>query len=101
MAGTAHGVTALLTVGRGATGRLLAAWSGKDGTSWTVSRSYPLGSARPLSASVAGGSLGVVLSGGRAVSVSGPGAAWRALPALPAGASLGPVRRGHAGRGAR
>ena len=34
------------------------------------------------------GSLGVAaVGGGRAVSVSGPGAAWRSLPALPAGAS--------------
>jgi hypothetical protein len=32
----------------------------------------------------------VVLSGGRAVSVSGPGAAWRTLPALPAFASSAP-----------
>ena len=37
-----------------------------------------------------GGSLGVLLPGGRAVSVSGPGAAWRSLPALPAGASRVP-----------
>ncbi len=91
MAGTSHGVAALLVAGRGTAGRLLAAWSGKDGTSWTISRPYPLGSARPLSASVAGGSLGVVLSGGRAMSVSGPGMAWHALPALPAGASSAPA----------
>jgi len=32
----------------------------------------------------------VVLSGGRAVSVSGPGAAWRTLPALPGPASPAP-----------
>ena len=37
-----------------------------------------------------GGPLGVLLSGGRAVSVSGPGAAWRSLPALPARASSAP-----------
>ena len=37
-----------------------------------------------------GRSLGVVLSGGRAVWVSGPGAAWRTLPRLPAKASPAP-----------
>ncbi|MGH3124515.1 MAG: hypothetical protein ACRDND_26310, partial [Streptosporangiaceae bacterium] len=72
----------------------LGAWSNQDGTSWTLSQPYQAGAARPLSAafgsstsgtgSSGGGSLGVVLSGGRAVSVSGPGAAWRSLPALPA-----------------
>ena len=46
----------------------------------------------------ASGSLGVLLSGGRAVSVSGPGAAWRSLPALPARVSVGPWRRGYPGR---
>ena len=34
--------------------------------------------------------IGVVLSGGRAVWVSGPGAAWRTLPGLPAKASSAP-----------
>ena len=63
-------------------------------------RALSAGPARPLSAafgnstpgtgSPGGGSLGILLSGGRAVSVSGPGAAWRSLPALPAGASSVP-----------
>ena len=38
-----------------------------------------------------GGSVWVLLGGGRAETISGPGSAWRALPALPAGtATLAP-----------
>ena len=100
MAQAGRTVAALLAVGRGAAARLLGAWSNQDGTSWSLSQPYQAGPARPLSAafgnsttgtgSPGGGSLGVLLSGGRAVSVSGPGAAWRSLPALPAGASSVP-----------
>ena len=71
-----------------------------DGTSWSLSQPYQASPARPLSAAFGGtpgtgssgrGSLGVLLSGGRAASVSGPGAPWRSLPALPAGASSTPA----------
>jgi hypothetical protein len=97
MARAGRTVAALLAVGGGTATRLLGAWSNRDGTSWTLSQPYQAGAARPLSAafgdstsgtgSPGGGSLGVTLSGGRALSVSGPGAAWRSLPALPARAS--------------
>ena len=87
MASAGRAVAALLVAGRGPAARLFGAWSNQDGTSWTLSQPYQPGAARPLSAAFAGGSLGVLLSGGRAVSVSGPGAAWRSLPALPAPAS--------------
>jgi hypothetical protein len=90
MASAGRAVAALLVAGRGPATRLLGAWSNPDGGSWTLSRPYQPGAARPLSAAFGGGSLGVVLSGGRAVSVSGPGAAWRTLPALPAAASSAP-----------
>ena len=98
-------VAALLAAGHGTAARLLGAWSNRDGTSWALSRPYQLGQARPLSASFGSGSsasgssasgssgsgsLGVVLSGGRVIRVSGPGAAWRALPTLPAKASSAP-----------
>jgi hypothetical protein len=89
MAPAGRGVAALLAAGRGPAVRLLGAWSSPDGTSWTLSQPYQLGAARPQSASFASGSIGVVLSRGRAVSVSGLGA-WRALPALPARASSAP-----------
>jgi hypothetical protein len=99
MARVGRTVAALLAVGRGRAARLLGAWSNQDGTSWTLSQPYRAGPARPLSAALGssasgspgGGSLGVLLSGGRAVSVSGPGAAWRVLPALPASASSAPA----------
>ena len=101
MARAGHTVAALLLAGRGNAAHLLGAWSNRDGTSWTLSQPYPLGPARPLSASFGrslsggvssgSGSLGVVLSGGRAVWVSGPGAAWRTLPGLPAQASSAPA----------
>ena len=90
MARTGHTVAALLAVGRGPAARLLGAWSNQDGTSWRLSQPYQAGAARPLSAAFASGSLGVLLSGGRAVTVSGSGAAWRSLPALPARVSSAP-----------
>jgi hypothetical protein len=36
----------------------------------------------------AGGAAAVVLSGRRGETLAGPGAAWRALPALPAGRTI-------------
>jgi hypothetical protein len=100
MARAGSTVAALLAVGRGPAARLLGAWSNQEGTSWNLSQPYQTGPARPLSAafgssragtgSSGGGPLGVLLPGGRAVSVSGPGAAWRSLPALPAAASPRP-----------
>jgi hypothetical protein len=105
MARAGRSVAALLAVGRGPAARLVGAWSNQDGTSWRLSQPYQASLARPLSAafgggssgtgstgtgSSGGGSLGVLLPGGRAVTVSGPGAAWRSLPALPAGASRVP-----------
>ena len=82
---------ALLLAGSGRNARLLGAWSSRDGRQWRLSAPYPLGGARPRSATWAAGRLGVLLADGRAVSVPGPGAAWRALPTLPAGASALPA----------
>ena len=63
---------------------LLAAWSG--GGRWTVSgRGAVGGGGRAASGFGPGGSVWVLLGGGRAETISGPGSAWRALPALPAG----------------
>ena len=76
---------ALLQVGSGPAASLLGAWStGSGGSSWQLSAPYRLAGAQPRSAAVAGQALGVLLSGGRPVTVTGPGTAWRRLPALPA-----------------
>lgn len=82
---TSAGNAALIGTG---TGRLFAAWS-SDGTRWTVSPPVQEDGAQ-VRASGTGpdGSVWVLLSDGRAVTVSGPGAAWRDLPDPPAGTSV-------------
>jgi hypothetical protein len=89
--GLASGNAALLLAGSG----LLAAWSG--GGHWTVSD--PLGPVAAAGDEQAvrasgfgpGGSVWVLLGAGRAETISGPGSAWRTLPAPPAGtATLAP-----------
>ncbi|HEY7012403.1 MAG TPA: hypothetical protein VH480_06600 [Streptosporangiaceae bacterium] len=79
---------ALLQAGTGASASLLAAWTG-DGQAWTLSPPSGLSGSHPVSASFgADGSVAVVLSGGRGVTLAGPGAAWRRLPPLPAGQAV-------------
>ena len=79
---------ALLQAGTGASASLLAAWT-DDGQAWTVSPPFGLSGSHPVSASTgADGAVAVVLSGGRGVTLAGPGAAWRQLPPLPAGQSV-------------
>jgi len=82
---------ALLVAGTGRSARLLGAWSSRDGQQWRLSAPYLLDGARPRSAAWAASTLGVLLADGRAVSVTGPGAAWQPLPALPAGAAGRPA----------
>jgi hypothetical protein len=92
LANTAGGNAALLVAGTS----LLAAWS--DGGRWTVSAPVAAAGDEPgneqgVSASGfgPGGSVWVLLGGGRAETIGGPGGSWRALPALPAGtATLAP-----------
>jgi hypothetical protein len=62
---------------------LLAAWS-RDG-SWTVSAPAAAGAVTASGFGPAGSMW--VLAGGRAETIGGPGQAWRALPAVPAGTS--------------
>jgi hypothetical protein len=82
---TPAGDTALLQAGGSAEASLLVGWTG-DGTRWTASPSLPLhGSHVQASGTGPGGMLWVLLSGGRAETLDGPGAAWRELPALPRG----------------
>jgi hypothetical protein len=85
LAATAGGNAALLLAGSD----LMAAWSAAG--RWTVSA--PIAGAESVTASGfgPGGSVWVLLGGGRAETVSGPGSAWRALPTPPTGvATLAP-----------
>jgi hypothetical protein len=86
---TGDGNAALLLAGSD----LLAAWS--DGGRWTVSGAAgdAPGDEHGVIASGFGpaGSAWVLLGGGRAETISGPGGSWQALPALPGGtATLAP-----------
>jgi hypothetical protein len=85
---TAGGNAALLLAGTS----LLAAWS--DGGRWTVSAPVAAaGDEQGVRASGfgPGGSVWVLLGGGRAETIGGPGGSWQVLPALPAGtATLAP-----------
>ena len=79
---------ALLQAGTGAAASLLAAWAG-DGRAWTLSPAFAIPGSHTVSASFgADGAVGVVLSGGRGVTLSGPGATWRQLPPLPPGQAV-------------
>jgi hypothetical protein len=83
---------ALLLAGQGPAASLVAAWSGGGGSNWRLSGTFGLrGRGVRTTAFGAGGAVGVTLSGGGAVTVAGPGSAWRPLPALPAGAAKLPA----------
>ena len=82
LASTSGGDAALLLAGTG----LLAAWS--DGTRWTVLA--PVAAAGSVAASGfgPGGSVWVLLGGGRAETIASPGAAWQTLPPAPTGTAV-------------
>jgi hypothetical protein len=85
LARTAGGNAALLVAGTS----LLAAWS--DGGRWTVSAPVAAaGNEQGVSASGfgPGGSVWVLLGGGRAEAIGGPGGSWQALPPVPAGTQV-------------
>jgi hypothetical protein len=87
-------LVALLRAGSGAGATLTAAWSADGGSRWTLSAPLRLAGGQLVSAAVGpGGSLGIVLSASRGAILTGPGASWRALRALPrqtATLALGP-----------
>ena len=84
LAATSGGNVTLLLAGDS----LFAAWS--NGTHWTVSAPVAVGAVR-ASGFGTGGSTWLLLSGGRAETISGTGGSWQALPAVPAGtATLAP-----------
>jgi hypothetical protein len=67
---------------------LVAAWRRADG-SWSRSGVLSIGSAEPWSVTFGkNNDLAVITAGGRAQTVTGPGAAWRTLPTLPTGRAV-------------
>jgi photosystem II stability/assembly factor-like uncharacterized protein len=80
---------ALLAVGTGTSAGLLAAWTSDGGQHWSLSPGFRLGGSHPVSVSFgSGGATAIVLNGNRGEVLTGPGASWRTLPALPAGRTL-------------
>jgi hypothetical protein len=80
---------ALLAVGTGTPASLLAAWTSDGGQHWSLSPGFKLGGSHPVSVTFgSGGATAVVLNGNRGETLTGPGASWRALPALPAGRTV-------------
>ena len=85
LTGTTAGDTALLTSGTGSAASLFAAWTA-DGARWTTSSALPTGSGQVLASGPGPGTTAwVLLTGGRAAIITGPGAAWRQLPTPPKG----------------
>jgi hypothetical protein len=83
LARTPIGDTALLASGTGSAASLLAAWT-SDGTHWTTSQPLSTGTRQVLADGTGpGGSTWVLLTGGRAETIAGPGAVWQQLPAPP------------------
>ena len=83
---TASSTIALLAAGTGPAATLLAAWSPDSGSHWILSPPLRLNGAALSSASFGpGDTAAIVLTGSRGQTVTGPGAPWRALPALPPG----------------
>jgi len=78
LAGTAGGNVALLAAGNS----VLAAWW--NGTRWTLSGAVTASTVRALGFG-AGGSVWLLLGGGRAETIGGAGGSWQALPPVPSG----------------
>lgn len=85
LASTAAGRVALLAVGTGKVRNVIAAWSSGLGTTWTQATPFRMGVSQLRSVSLGpNGQLALTLNADRGVTVAGPGAPWRPLPALPA-----------------
>jgi hypothetical protein len=90
LASAGTGLVALLQAGRGPNASTIAAWY--DGSRWTLSAPLRTGIVRSTAIGP-GGSVGIILNAAHAATLAGPGASWRALPALPrwtATLALGP-----------
>ena len=79
---------ALLAAGAAPSISLLAAWTGDGGAHWRLSPVLRAVGTAAVSASFGDEGIGVVLTGNRAETISGPGSSWRRLPALPSGRTV-------------
>ncbi len=87
--------TALLAAGSKSAATVLAAWTSSSG-GWVLSPILRTQGHNVLSASLSpGGSVGLVLSGVRGQTLSGPGGSWQQLTALPAGTQALVLSTGH------
>jgi hypothetical protein len=80
LAAVGTGLVALLRAGTGPDATTVAAWY--DGNRWTLSAPLRTGIVRSTAIGP-GGSVGIILNATHAATLAGPGAPWRALPALP------------------
>lgn len=88
LASVGNRLVVVVQTGGGASGRLLAAWSGGTGR-WVWSAPLPLGGAGVREVSTgSGGAIAATLTTGTGVTLTGPGGAWRHTPALPAGVTV-------------
>jgi hypothetical protein len=85
LAAAGSGLVALLRAVSRAGTSLFAAWSDGPGRPWRWSAPLAAGT-RPLRSTSAGPgrAVAVLLGGGRAATVTGPGASWQVLPPVPA-----------------
>ncbi len=88
--GTVGGTTtALLETGTGPAAGLMAAWSADGGMHWALSQPFRLDGATVAAASGGpGNATAVMLTGGRAAFITGPGSSWTVLPPLPPGTAV-------------
>jgi hypothetical protein len=86
LTGTTGSLVALLQAGTGPAASLLAAWSADGGRRWDLSAPLRLGGGRVAAASFGpGGAAAIVLTGGRGLTIAGPGGSWQTLAVLPPG----------------
>jgi hypothetical protein len=82
LASSGTGLVALLRATSGTSASIIAAWYG--GGRWSLSSPLRIGAGKLASTAIGpGGSVGVTWNGSKAATLAGPGAPWRALPALP------------------
>jgi hypothetical protein len=82
LASSGTGLVGLLRATSGSSASIIAAWY--SGGRWSLSSPLRIGTAKLASTAIGpGGSVGVTWNRTKGATLAGPGAAWRALPALP------------------